>query len=202
MLPGECLRLLELAEPASIEQIKQAYRRLAQRLHPDKHQDDASARLRFVAISDAYRTLMQAARAMDRGAKVGTCVRCGEFGEAVTGLDGLSRCPRCIFHPEGGRLLPMPALRVATCFGAIILIAASMTCSVAAMNTAVPARVPFFASAALVTGAFSLISLAYTAISIVYCITPRERELQADFARSERTAKAVLDRRRKRRHEC
>ena len=96
MSPSTCLQLLELEKAASLEDIKRAYRRLAQQVHPDKHGGDHTARMRFIEISNAYRTLMRSARAIERGKKLGVCQVCRAFGEVHLGLDGHKRCPDCV----------------------------------------------------------------------------------------------------------
>ncbi len=51
-------RLLGVAPSASLEEIKRAYRRKVQRLHPDRNPDPA-AHERFIAVSEAYRALCE-----------------------------------------------------------------------------------------------------------------------------------------------
>ena len=50
-------RVLGLGESATAEEIKRAYRKLAQKNHPDANPDDANAEDRFKAISEAYAVL-------------------------------------------------------------------------------------------------------------------------------------------------
>ncbi|UCD30612.1 MAG: DnaJ domain-containing protein, partial [Planctomycetota bacterium] len=45
------MRILELGEAATTDQIKRAYRQLVQQNHPDKHKGDESARKKFIKIS-------------------------------------------------------------------------------------------------------------------------------------------------------
>ena len=49
--------VLGLSPSASIHDIKKAYRRLAQELHPDKANDDPYAKERFAAVKEAYEVL-------------------------------------------------------------------------------------------------------------------------------------------------
>lgn len=49
--------VLGIADEASDEEVKRAYRRLAQRLHPDKNQSNPGAQLQFQDISAAYQIL-------------------------------------------------------------------------------------------------------------------------------------------------
>ena len=122
------MRQLGLGDVASVDEIKWAYRRLAQQLHPDKHGGDDVARQRFVDVSKAYRMLIKAARAAQRGKDVGTCRECGAFGEVVAGPDGHPRCELCVFRPVGSRLLPFPILVVAKCVSTFVLLGIGGTC--------------------------------------------------------------------------
>jgi hypothetical protein len=49
--------ILGLSSAATGKQIKNAYRRLAMRFHPDKNQDDPEAEKKFKEIQWAYETL-------------------------------------------------------------------------------------------------------------------------------------------------
>lgn len=51
---------LGVAKNASADDIKKAYRKLAAKLHPDKHPDDKKAEARFKAVNRAYQTLSDA----------------------------------------------------------------------------------------------------------------------------------------------
>ncbi len=53
-------QLLDVAEDATPEQIKAAYRRQALRYHPDRNPDNPAAEERFILIAEAYRVLGQA----------------------------------------------------------------------------------------------------------------------------------------------
>jgi curved DNA-binding protein len=57
MQSGELYTILGLSRGASAEEIKQAYRRLARRLHPDRNADDPVATERFRQVSQAYGVL-------------------------------------------------------------------------------------------------------------------------------------------------
>jgi len=186
------MRVLGLSEPASVEQIKHAYRHLAYRLHPDRSGGDRRAHRRFVSISKAYRFLMQSARAVERGKKVGVCAGCGEFGEAITSLDGRPRCLRCIFRPEGGRLLPMPLLVVAKCASTVVLIALAVYLLGVAVTTGHPGTAAIYAACAFAAGLLSLVALAWTCLRIVYCLSDRERSAQRSYHAAESQAKACI----------
>lgn len=49
--------VLKVSRDASPEQIKQAYRKLAMRYHPDRNPDDATAELKFKEAAEAYEVL-------------------------------------------------------------------------------------------------------------------------------------------------
>ncbi len=172
--PSECMVLLGLGEAASLDEIKRAYRRLAQQLHPDKHGGDDVARRRFVEVSDAYRTLARAAQAVERGKDVGTCRECGQFGEVASGPDGRPRCRGCVFRPVGGRLLPFPVLVVAKCVSTFVLLAAGSYLLTAAISTGRQA----YAAGAFLAGLLGLAALAHTCVTVVHCLHPRERTVQ------------------------
>ena len=192
MSPAECLALLQLPEAASVDQIKAAYRQLAQRLHPDKQRGDAQAQRQFAAISSAYRSLMQAARAVEQNRKIGVCVHCADFGEVVIGLDGRARCTRCIFRPEGGRLLPMPILDVARCLGTVILLSAALVCLIAALRAVDATRSFQLAAAAFGSGLLGLAALACTTLRIVHCLSDRAKRLRQSYRTTELEADAAL----------
>jgi tetratricopeptide (TPR) repeat protein len=56
---GDCYRLLGLRSGASFADIKSSYRRLAQQYHPDINPDDRKAQDKFIALTEAYKFLLQ-----------------------------------------------------------------------------------------------------------------------------------------------
>ena len=192
MSPDECMRLLGLVGPVSVEQIKQSYRQLAQRWHPDKNSGDELARQQFMSISEAYRTLVRAARAVEQGRKVGVCAECGQFGEVAQGLDGSSRCGRCILQPGGGRLLPMPLLVVAKCVGTVVLIAVAVGLLYCALIAEDPSRVVALSAGAALVGLLSLAALTWTCLTVIHCLSDRERILQRSYRRAEADERSYL----------
>ncbi len=56
---GDCYRLLGLRSGAAFADIKASYRRLAQQYHPDINPDDHKAKEKFIALTEAYRLLLQ-----------------------------------------------------------------------------------------------------------------------------------------------
>jgi tetratricopeptide (TPR) repeat protein len=56
---GDCYRLLGLRSGASFADIKSSYRRLAQQYHPDINPDDRKAQDKFIALTEAYKLLLQ-----------------------------------------------------------------------------------------------------------------------------------------------
>lgn len=69
---------LGVSRDATPDEIKQAYRRLARRLHPDANPGDAAAEARFKEVAQAYETLSDPARRQ----------RYDQFGEAGLGGAG------------------------------------------------------------------------------------------------------------------
>lgn len=56
---GDCYRLLGLRSGAAFADIKASYRRLARQYHPDINQDDSQAKEKFIALTEAYKLLLQ-----------------------------------------------------------------------------------------------------------------------------------------------
>jgi tetratricopeptide (TPR) repeat protein len=56
---GDCYRLLGLRSGASFADIKASYRRLAQQYHPDINPGDSKAKEKFIAVTEAYKLLLQ-----------------------------------------------------------------------------------------------------------------------------------------------
>lgn len=50
-------KVLEISREASQEEIKQAYRKLAKKYHPDRNPNDKKAERRFLLIAEAYEVL-------------------------------------------------------------------------------------------------------------------------------------------------
>ena len=124
---------------------------------------------------------MQAARAVQQGRKIGTCSQCSEFGEVISGADGRPRCVRCILRPEGGRLLPMPPLVVARCAMSVILLAVAVAFLWMALQTDKTGDITRYAATAMIAGFLSLAALAWTCLTIVHCISTREKMLQVSY---------------------
>ncbi|MGF1672968.1 MAG: DnaJ domain-containing protein [Rivularia sp. (in: cyanobacteria)] len=55
----DCYRLLGLRSGASFPDIKSSYRRLAQQYHPDINPNDERAKEKFIALTEAYKFLLQ-----------------------------------------------------------------------------------------------------------------------------------------------
>ncbi|MBO3457851.1 J domain-containing protein [Aetokthonos hydrillicola Thurmond2011] len=56
---GDCYRLLGLRSGAAFADIKASYRRLARQYHPDINPDDSQAKEKFIALTEAYKLLLQ-----------------------------------------------------------------------------------------------------------------------------------------------
>jgi DnaJ-class molecular chaperone len=56
---AECYRELGLSPDASADEIRQAYRRRAHELHPDRNPEDPRAEEKFKKLSEAYQILTQ-----------------------------------------------------------------------------------------------------------------------------------------------
>jgi tetratricopeptide (TPR) repeat protein len=55
----DCYRVLGLRSGASFADIKSSYRRLAQQYHPDINPHDNKAKEKFIALTEAYKVLLQ-----------------------------------------------------------------------------------------------------------------------------------------------
>lgn len=174
--------MLDLGTTATVPEIKRAYRRLAQQLHPDKQSGSEEARRRFIEVARAYRTLMAIARATEEGQRLGICRSCRDFGEVDTGADGGLYCPRCIVQPYRRRFLPLPPLVVVRCVGSIVLLTAAVICLIAAWSTGKP----IYAAASFITGLASLAALAHTCLTVVHCLKPNERKTHGRQHRQRR----------------
>jgi len=82
--------VLGVSPEATAEEIKKAYRRLAQTYHPDANPEDKSAEEKFKEISEAYATLSnpdqrkeydQVRRMVETGGFQGFGGQCGALGE-------------------------------------------------------------------------------------------------------------------------
>ncbi|MEB3338220.1 MAG: J domain-containing protein [Leptolyngbyaceae bacterium] len=56
---ADCYRLLGLRSGASFQEIKASYRRLARQYHPDANPEDQQSKDKFIAVTEAYRYLME-----------------------------------------------------------------------------------------------------------------------------------------------
>jgi len=169
------MRVLELGESASMEQIKRGYRRLAQRYHPDKHGGDVELARQFAKISHAYRCLMRLSRGAAAGQLVGRCAICGEFDEISRGRDGRFYCSQCVFRPMAGRLLPLPPLIVAKCLGTFCTLGASVYLLILALTAGRTQEGALLAALAFGAGVIGLVWLGWTSIHIAHCLNARER---------------------------
>lgn len=173
---SECLAVLELGQTATAEQVKQAYRRLARRYHPDLHHGDEQARRQFVRISTAYQMLLRRMHGLQQGRQVGHCQQCGAFDEVCRGVDGWLYCNHCLLSPRHQRSLPLPNFTTVRCLGSALLLMASIYLLVMAMVTGGAG----YALAALMVGLVSMSLLAYTCLTVVFCLSRREKKLLAE----------------------
>lgn len=181
------LRVLGLPEAASAAEIKRAYRYWAQRFHPDKNAGDAAARRHFDTICKAYRALMRHARLVAHNTPVGKCCICGEFREAVVGLDGQTRCPDCVLRPGGRLCLPMPSFVVVNCWAAIVLLITCLYLLIQAVHT----QELVYALWATAAGVGVLVALAAACLRVVHCLQPHEAAIQRKREERERRQAAA-----------
>jgi curved DNA-binding protein CbpA len=59
----KCYQLLGICPGSSLDELKAAYRLLARKLHPDLNPGDAEAHQRFIALNQAYQTLLDKTQA-------------------------------------------------------------------------------------------------------------------------------------------
>jgi DnaJ-class molecular chaperone len=80
-MPRDLYDVLGLSKSASADEVKKAYRKLAQKYHPDRNPGDKEAEAKFKEVSAAYEVLSDA----DRRAKYD---RFGHAGPAAGGFPG------------------------------------------------------------------------------------------------------------------
>src|SRR2546430_2376040 len=103
-------QLLGVAETATTDEIKKAFRRLAKQHHPDRNPNNPQAAERFKEINEAHDVLSDAAK----GARINVCPECKGRGTVSFGQGGfaLNRpCPVC--RGKG----TVPSQRCPTCQG-------------------------------------------------------------------------------------
>ena len=182
MSPFKAMQLLEVGESASVEQIKQSYRRLAQRCHPDKHGGDPASSRQFASITHAYHSLIDWYHVTQKGGTVGRCTLCKQFGQVYPGRYDRAYCHLCVFSPFAGHLLPMPALVVVKCVTTFILIGLAVVLLVLALQAAELADMRWLAGVSFLVGLLSLASLSATCMSVAHCLTGGEQWLRRQDA--------------------
>ena len=109
--------VLGVEKGADQKEIKKAYRRLAQKFHPDRNPDDTSAAEKFREVSEAYEVLSDGEKraAYDQFGHAGVDGQGGGFGGGGGGFGGGPRemhtvvCAECgneasvPFRPRGDR---------------------------------------------------------------------------------------------------
>ena len=88
--------VLGVAQDASTEQIKKAFRRIARETHPDTNPGDAEAEARFREAAEAYEVLSDTERRAryDRGDTI-------DLGDLFSGLGGIDDLLRSVFGESG-----------------------------------------------------------------------------------------------------
>lgn len=123
MNPEECYAVLGLDPTAPMARVREAYKKLALKHHPDLAGDSPEILRAFSRISTAYRTLRSLAPA-DAFAPGQTpfeaCASCSNVEDLFDALDGSRRCAACLLDQRRKRLTG-PALTTARCLGAILL---------------------------------------------------------------------------------
>lgn len=89
-LEKDFYEVLGVAETASAEEIKKAYRKLAQQYHPDANPGDTASEERFKEISEAYATLSnpEQRKEYDQVRRLGASGGFGGFGNQSGGFGG------------------------------------------------------------------------------------------------------------------
>lgn len=164
----QCLRALGLGRLATSQQVFRAYRRLAVRYHPDRNPGDATARLRFLEITEAMRLLQMRGLAAG-GGSLQLCQACRNRAADMVGLDGRSYCWSCALHGWRSRTLPAGPMTMVQCLGPGLCLAISAV----AMVMFLAQQGSAYALASLTASGLGLLGLAATCIRVVYTADAR-----------------------------
>jgi hypothetical protein len=157
---------LGLSGVVTERKLRQRYRRLVLRYHPDKPRGD---RERFQRINDAYRVLERHLHAGGPTDALGICRQCRRRPAWRRGLDRNAYCRDCLVYAGGRRLLPGPPAVVVRCIISILANAVACVCLLMFLAT----QRPVWGITGLVAGVAGLVALAITAIAIGEVVSPR-----------------------------
>lgn len=149
---------------ATLDEIRRAYRRLALHFHPDHNHGDASAKQRFIAVTRAYRVLLDYCQSEEER-RPDHCPNCGAIVRLYPDTDGRNLCANCLLSRTRRKLLPHPIVRLVRFYGVMGLWLASLVMTV---HGAI-AMVPAWLIAAFV---FAIAGLVWLAIATIWISLP------------------------------
>lgn len=148
-----CLQTLGLRGPVDRRELQQAYKVLAQRLHPDHARGNPHATEAFQRVTEAYSRLKDLTEHRERGGAVGVCSRCERLDRLCTPARNGALCATCVLARP--RLLPGPLLRAIRGWLVMTLQVAALAVGVQAVRQSDLT----WAAAALLTAGGSFIAL-------------------------------------------
>lgn len=114
---------------ASLDEVRRAYRRLALHYHPDHNRGDSTAEQRFIAITRAYRVLLDYCQS-EEDQRPDQCGGCNAVSRLYPGTDGRNFCANCLLGVSRRKLLPHPIVRLVRFYGVMLMWTASFALTI------------------------------------------------------------------------